>query len=127
MSKVSFSIPYPSTPAGKKKWASEYGLNAYYAGKHWSKRQADAKTWHTLTVSAMNRSKVRKQPFEKPVVVTFFWNDRLDIDNHAVIGKMIVDAMKGRVIQDDNRRHLSGVCHFFHDENEIRVIAEEVT
>ena len=74
----------------------------------------------------MNRAKVRTKPFEKPVVITFFWNDNLDIDNHAAMGKVIVDAMKKRVINNDSRKWLKGVCHFFHDEPYIKVVIEEI-
>ena len=117
----SFRIYYPKSKAEQRRWAKEYGMNAYYAGKHWSRRKQDAEYWHLLTRSAINRQEVRKTPFEKPVVITILWNDRLDIDNHAVMGKMIVDAIKGRLINDDSRRWLKGVCHFFHDEDYILV------
>lgn len=126
MASESFIIPYPESKAEKSKWSKEYGMNAYYAGKHWSARQFDAEYWHLMVMNCMNRQKVRRVPFEKPVAVVFYWNDRLDIDNHAVMGKMIVDAMKGRVIVDDTRRWLKGVSHFFHDENCIRVEVQEV-
>lgn len=119
-------ISYPNTKAGKKQWAKRYGLNAYYAGKHWAQRKQDAEFWHTLTRAAMNKQRVRTQPFQKPVVISFFWNDRLDIDNHSVMGKMIVDALKGRLIQDDSRPYLKGVCHYWHDEEYIKVEIEEV-
>jgi Holliday junction resolvase RusA-like endonuclease len=122
----SFRIYYPKSKAEQKRWASEYGMNAYYAGKHWSKRKQDAEYWHLLTRSAINRQEVRKTPFDKPVVITMLWNDRLDIDNHAAMGKMIVDAIKGRLINDDNRRWVKGVCHFFHDEDYILVTIKEV-
>ena len=55
------------------------------------------------------------------------WNDRLDIDNHAIMGKMIVDAMKGRVIEDDSRRWVKGVCHYFHDGDYISVEIREIS
>ena len=122
----SFRIYYPKSKAEQKRWAKEYGMNAYYAGKHWSRRKQDAEYWHLLTRSAINRQEVRKTPFEKPVVITILWNDRLDIDNHAVMGKMIVDAIKGRIINDDNRRWVKGVCHFFHDEDYILVKIGEI-
>ena len=122
----SFRIYYPKSKAEQKRWAKEYGMNAYYAGKHWSRRKEDAEYWHLLTRSALNRQEVRKTPFEKPVVITILWNDRLDIDNHAVMGKMIVDAIKGRLINDDNRRWVKGVCHFFHDEDYILVKIGEI-
>lgn len=122
----SFRIYYPKSKAEQKRWSKEYGMNAYYAGKHWSRRKEDAEYWHLLTRSALNRQEVRKTPFEKPVVITILWNDRLDIDNHAVMGKMIVDAIKGRLINDDNRRWVKGVCHFFHDEDYILVKIGEI-
>lgn len=122
----SFKIYYPKSKAEQKRWAKEYGMNAYYAGKHWSRRKQDAEYWHLLARSALNRQEVRRTPFEKPVVITILWNDRLDIDNHAVMGKMIVDALKGRLINDDNRRWVKGVCHFFHDEDYILVKIGEI-
>ena len=105
---------------------SQFGMNAYYAGKHWSVRKKDADFWHMLVKSCMNGQEVRRIPFKRPVVITFRWNDRMDIDNHAVMGKMIVDAMKGRIIEDDNKQWVRGVCHYFHDEDYISVEIHEV-
>lgn len=122
----SFRIYYPTSAAGKKQWNSRYGLNAYWAGKHWSKRKEDAEYWHLLTRSAMNKEGVRKHPFEKPVEIALLWNDKLDIDNHAAMGKMIVDAMKGRLINDDNRKWVKAVYHSFHDEDYILVQVREI-
>ena len=121
-----FKIPYPKSKAGQKQWAKQYGMNAYYAGKHWSERKQDAEFWHMLVRSCMASQDVRRTPFKRPVVITFHWNDRLDIDNHAIMGKMIVDAMKGRVIEEDSRRWLKGVCHYFHDEDYISVEIREI-
>lgn len=122
-----FKIPYPKSKAGQKQWAKDYGMNAYYAGKHWSARKQDAEFWHRLTQIYMNASNVRRVPFKRPVVITFHWNDRLDIDNHAIMGKMIVDALKGRVIEDDSRRWVKGVCHYFHDADYIGVEIREIS
>jgi len=72
------------------------------------------------------RQSIPKDIFKKPFVITFYWDDRLDIDNHAYIGKMIVDALKGWVITDDNKRRFKGVSHWYHNERCIRVIVEEV-
>lgn len=122
----SFRIYYPSSSSEKKKWNKKYGMNAYYSGKPWQLRRQDAEFWHLLTRSALNRQEVRRTPFEKPVEISFLWNDRLDIDNHAIMGKMIVDALKGRLINDDSRRWLKGVCHYFHEEDYILVQIREV-
>ena len=125
LSAEKFTIDYPQTKAGRKLWAKEYGMNAYYAGKHWSRRKEDAEFWHIMVRKCMDRQGVRRTPFQVPVIVTFRWNDRLDIDNHAVMGKMILDAMKGRVIEDDSRRFVKGVCHYFHDADCISVEVRE--
>lgn len=122
----SFIIPYPKSDAGRKAWAKHYGLNAYWAGKHWSKRKEDADYWHNLVHFELNRQKVRKNPLENPVVITFYWNDRLDCSNHAAMAKMIEDAVKGRIIRDDSRRYVKGVEHYFHDEQYILVTVREV-
>lgn len=127
MAEVKFTIPYPATKNGRKFWAAEYGLNAYYSGKHWSQRKQDAQYWHMLTRAAMDRSKVQRKPFENPVIISFCWNDNLDLSNHAAMAKMIEDAMKGRVIKDDNRRHVQGIEHYFHDKDFIGVIVREVS
>ena len=121
-----FRIYYPSGKGGKSLWAKNYGLNAYYAGKHWTARKSDAEFWHWLVKQNMDRQEIRRVPLKRPVIITFRWNDQMDIDNHAVMGKMIVDAMKGRVIEDDSRRWVKGVCHYFHDEDYIAVEIREV-
>jgi hypothetical protein len=119
-------IPYPKTAAGKKEWNKKYGMNAYYAGKHWSKRKEDADYWHQLTRAAMSKAQVRRRPFEKPVVITFLWNDKLDLDNHSIMSKMIIDALKGRLINDDTRRWVKGIAHYWSNEDYIKVIIQEI-
>ena len=122
----SFIIPYPSSDAGRKLWNRRYGLNAYWSGKHWSKRREDADYWHRLVRAAMESQKARRRPFENPAVLTFHFNDRLDCSNHAAMVKMIEDAMKGRIIREDSRRWVKGIEIYFHDENYIRVTVSEV-
>lgn len=126
MASENFRIPYPANKAEQKRWSKEYGVNAYYAGKHWAVRKRDADFWHWLTTLNMNQQNIRRTPFKRPVIITFRWNDKLDLDNHAVMGKMIVDAMKGRLIENDDRRFVRGICHYFHDEDYISVEIKEV-
>lgn len=118
---ISFTIPYPPTKAGKAAWNRRYGLNAYYAGKHYQQRKRDAQELHAITWAALKKAKVRKQFVESPVEVRFYWQDGLDIDNHAVIGKAVVDALKGWVLPDDSPRWVRKVSHEFWDGGEIRV------
>ena len=110
-----FKIEYPNTPAGKKDWNKRFSDNAYYAGKHWAVRKKDADYWHNMVRACMDRQGVRKRPFEKPVEILLFWNDRLDVDNHSIMGKMLVDAMKGRLLQNDSKKYVRSVTHTFHD------------
>lgn len=124
--KESFIIPYPKTAAGRKQWNKLYGLNAYWAGKHWAKRKEDADYWHRLVRHEMQRQNVRKAPFEKPVKITYLFNDNLDATNHAAMIKMIEDAMKGRIIREDSRRYVKGYNCWFHSGDHIKVIVEEL-
>lgn len=113
-----FKIEYPNTPAGKKDWNKRFSDNAYYSGKHWAVRKKDADYWHNMVRACMDRQGVRKRPFEKPVEILLFWNDRLDVDNHSIMGKMIVDAMKGRLLQNDSKKWVRSVTHTFHDRGD---------
>ena len=98
---MKFTIPYPPTKREKAAWNKRYGLNAYYAGKHWSH--------------------IRRRMVSGPVEITFRWNDGLDIDNHAALGKAFVDAMKGYLLPDDNREWVQRVSHEFWDGDAIQV------
>lgn len=118
---IRFTIPYPPTKKGKASFCKRFGLNAYYAGKHWTQRKDDARDLHMLTEIAMKRAHIRRQLVDCPVSVRFLWDDGLDLDNHAVLGKAIVDAMKGYILPDDNRRWMKKVSHEFWDGGEIAV------
>lgn len=118
---LSFEIPYPPTKAGKTAWNRRFGLNAYYAGKHYQQRKRDAEELHALAVACMRRARIRKTMVRGPVEVRFYWDDNLDCDNHAVIGKAVVDAMKGYLLPDDNRRWVRKVSHQFWEGQKIRV------
>lgn len=124
--KVSFDIPYPPTEKGKAAWNKRYGLNAYYAGKHWAQRKKDAEELHALALLAMRKAHIRRQMVSQPVEIRFYWNDRLDVDNHAAMGKAFVDAMKGYLLPDDNRQWFHRVIHEFWDGDAIRVEVKEL-
>lgn len=126
MRKESFTIEYPKSAAERKRWNKQFGLNAIYAGKHWSQRNSDKEFWHNMVKAAMARAEVPKKMFERPVRVTMWWNDGLDVDNHAYMGKMLVDSMTGWLLQNDNRRYVKAVTHEFHDKDYILVEIAEV-
>ena len=122
---IAFEIPYPATKRGKAAWNKRFGLNAYYAGKHWSQRKKDAEELHELAHWAMRKAGITKPLVNHPVKVTFFWNDNLDIDNHGALGKALVDAMKGYILPDDNPEWFRAVEHKFWGGDTIRVEIEE--
>ena len=119
--KVIFIIPYP---ANLSRWAEEYGLNSYYAGMHWTLRKKRADIWHMVVRKALEENKIARKIFSCPVEITFFWDDRLDIDNHAIAGKMTVDALKGWLIDDDSRKYIKAVSHRFWNQKCIGVSVE---
>nr|DAJ16249.1 MAG TPA: crossover junction endodeoxyribonuclease [Podoviridae sp. ct13o21] len=123
---IAFEIPYPPTKKGKAAWNKRYSLNAYYAGKHWSQRKKDADELHGLALWSMRRAGIKKRLATRPVEVRFYWNDNLDIDNHAALGKAFVDAMKGYLLPDDNPRWFRRVTHSFWRGDAIRVEVEEI-
>lgn len=121
MKTIRFWIPYPPTPKGKAAWNKRFGLNAYYAGKHPQVRRKDAEELHMIALAAMKKAKIKREMVKGPVSVRFLWNDGLDIDNHAVMGKAFLDAMKGYILPDDNRRWVQKVSHEFWDDESICV------
>lgn len=123
---ISFSIPYPDTPKKKSTWSKEYGLNAIYAGKHWSRRKKDSEFWHWLVLSELRRQGIEPILFKGPVKITFYWNDKLDLDNEGYKTKLIIDSLKGKLICDDDKRYVRELHSYWHDENYILVKLEEI-
>lgn len=82
--------------------------NDSYAGQHWSKRKAEADRVHMAVRAAIDPDQVVM--FAEPVNVTvtvFFAERALDADN--IPAKLYVDALKGWVIVDDDRRYVRSV------------------
>lgn len=73
----------------------------------------------------MRQQGVPVRLFEKPVSISFWHNTRMDVDNHAAIEKMTVDALKGWLLRNDDRRHYREKHSFFHDENYMRVVISD--
>lgn len=123
---VVFTLPYPPTKRGKAAWNKRFSLNAYWAGKYYRARAQDAREIHALVILALKKARVRKQPFQGPVEILFRWDDGLDCDNHAALGKMITDALKGWVIQDDSPRWVRKITHEFWDGQRVEVEVMEL-
>lgn len=123
---ICFEIQYLKGPKAKANWNRRFGLNAYYAGKNWPARKRDAEELHMIARAAMHRAGIRPVVLKRPVEVRFYWADGLDIDNHAVLGKAFVDAMKGYILTDDGQKYFRKVSHEFWEGDCIRVEVEEL-
>lgn len=104
---------------------AEWGMNDLYSQKkRRNDRMRQAEMVH-LMVRAAIRQQVRPvQQFRKPVVVTIWFNSRLDVDNHGFLSKLIIDGMKGLLIEDDDRKHVAGLEQYFHDNDPNDIFVE---
>jgi len=110
---IKFTVPLKIT--------GEYGMNKIYVGMHWAKRQKQAKEMHELMNYSMLAQHVPKKLFKRPVVIDISYNSKLDIDNHGYLTKMLVDGLKGYLIQDDTRRFVIEVRQKFYDGKDILI------
>lgn len=115
--KRSFTIPLEVN--------SRLGLNSLYAGVHWSKRQRQAEEIHALTWQALREGEIPKEPFTEPVQIRLGYNSRLDIDNHGYLTKLIIDGLKGWVIEDDSKKYVQRITQEFWKGKGVRVEVEE--
>lgn len=94
---------------------SRLGLNKQYSGKHWSVRNREAMEVHTAVKLALMQYPYTM--FKKPVKIKFYYNSRLDCDNHGYLNKLIIDALKGLVIQDDDKRYVKEITTCFQSKS----------
>lgn len=80
--------------------------NKTYSGMHWTKRNALTELWHGTFTRLMSDAGV--QPMQRFALHLRF-NSRHDVDNLSLLTKWAVDAMKGRYIPDDTKKHYRGI------------------
>ena len=119
--KLVLELPYPDTSEERKKWAQYFGLEAYIKGKLWKNRRDDEAFWDSFVKAELERQRVPIHPFTKPVKICFKWNDRLSLDNHAVMARLITKAMQGWVLSALNRQCYAACEHSFHEQEYIRI------
>lgn len=103
---------------------SKWGMNSIYAGKHWSERKKQAQEVHLLVRAAIRKQNRSARIFRDPVSVSIWYNSRLDIDNHGYLAKLIIDGMKGVLIEDDDRRYVRALYQGFYGGDRKIIIVE---
>lgn len=114
---ISFVIDFKVT--------GEYGMNKLYSGVHWTVRKRQADFIHSLVTSTLYMNKVPRKLFKKPVKVTIYYNSKLDIDNHSYLSKLIIDGLKGYLIEDDTRKYVIELAQRFYNGQGILVEVNE--
>ena len=64
--------------------------------------------------------------YNVPVSIKFWFNDNLDIDNDSTYAKLIIDSLKGLLIEDDNKKYVRRIELNCHDEDCILVVIERM-
>ncbi len=113
-SPITFTIPYPKGKA-KAAWNRKWSANSFYSGKNWAQRKRDAESLHLAAKLWLRKANPHVKPVTCPVEIHFYWDDGLDVDNHAIAGKVIVDGLKGVLLPDDNRKWFGRETHEFWD------------
>ncbi len=93
---------------------------------HWSKRKRLAEQWHYIVRDALKKAGVPKNVFHKPAEVCIYVNSRMDRDNHSYLLKLIIDGLKGHVIEDDLRKYVRRTSIELYGGKDILVSVQEV-
>jgi hypothetical protein len=84
--------------------------NTLYRQGHWTKRKLLAETWHAFVHAAWvgaKRPKLGNLGRSVNITVTgYYANNAYRIDADNVCAKVIIDGLKGRVIKDDDWKHV---------------------
>ena len=82
--------------------------NAFYSGMHWNDRREIAKVYKGMTHEALGRvGMLEGGPFT--IMFRVYKNRPYDASNCTVMGKMIEDALKGKIIPDDGVKQVKCV------------------
>ena len=104
---------------------SKLSLNSIYGGLHWGVRRKQSQKVHEIVRLSMKSQNVPQKMFEKPVNIAFKWHSKLDLDNHGYIAKLIIDSIKGYLIQDDTGKYVHSITHEYQKDKGVRVKIQE--
>lgn len=75
--------------------------NKFYEARHWSVRSGLKQKFSKIFDVLLLQGKVKPMG-EMSLVI--FYNNRMDCDNLSIMGKMLVDTMKGKYIENDGNK-----------------------
>lgn len=80
--------------------------NNFYAGKHWTFREDEARRVHTL----VHLQTLQYKRFTKPVdIIITVYGDRKLLDCDNIPAKLYIDGLKSKVIIDDTPKWVDSV------------------
>ncbi len=87
--------------------------NKFYSGMHWSKRKAIAEWFHQFVWVACKQQKIPKIKTNSrslSICTTCYFKSRSEVlDPDNICDKLIIDGLKGIVIEDDDYKHIKYV------------------
>ena len=84
--------------------------NIFYAGRHWTERVKLKEHWVAMTLDALPDE---CELFQKPVHISVYGEyKRTAPDADNVCAKMVIDALKGKVLVDDKPQYVAGISFY---------------
>lgn len=82
--------------------------NHFYAGRsHWARQLLVSQAKEALMISGINKKRLIKERVD--IKVTAFYKDKRHRDPDNVCAKLMIDCLKGKVIEDDDYRFVRRV------------------
>ena len=108
------------------KVSGKLGLNSLYStNKHWAARKREAEAVHEAVKFALMRQQIAREFVKTPIEIDISYNSRLDIDNHGYLAKLLIDGLKGYLIEDDSPKFVKKLTQSYWTGEGIRVKIRE--
>ena len=110
----------PTCKIKRNKTCTYISTNQYYSGMHWTVRRYIGDAWHETVKAALNFYDILAVDY--PVKLKFYWNNRFDLDNNAVMRKMIIDSLVlANILPDDTKKYIKSISEYIYEEEGIRI------
>jgi hypothetical protein len=75
--------------------------NVFYEARHWTVRNGYKNKYKKIYLIMLLEAKVKRM---SEIALVVRYNTGHDVDNTSILGKMLVDTMKGSIIENDNKK-----------------------